>query len=342
MTTTDTTDSLAPAASEAPAASPASSAPLSPSASLAPAVREVVRDIQVAPDQLKAVVRGEELHADTPRDMRRLLAETVYNVFHSGRVDGHVPSRLRDRALEARLREAVPHSTITVPARVRGGPERNADGVRRLLVEREGIRFWAPESAVGAWEGAEPGEVIDLVMPSSRPALSPGFFLVDGSRQRRRQGDVLRVYVHVEDTESVVHVWGTALTFLEEREIPYRAKVLSTPELYARRDAVVVYLDDDFAPVAPELADALAPLPGLAAGVSSFTEELRPGIATAWEPTDTHPGRQGLSFGQHRATVLAAAMVEAAEDPSRAEELVAAHFVDAAIDPSGPAKNLAS
>ena len=63
----------------------------------------------------------------------------------------------------------------------------------------------------------------------------------------------------------------------------------------------------------------------------AFVRRLAPGVGTAWEPSDTHPGRQGLSFGQHRATVLAAALVDAAGDDP-VDHIVTA-FRDAGIDP---------
>ncbi|MFG2678580.1 T3SS effector HopA1 family protein [Streptomyces sp. NPDC048392] len=272
--------------------------------------------------------------------MRRLLSESIYDVHHAGQPDGQVPSRLRDRELEARLVEVVPHREITVRAVLRSGPERMTDdGPERFLVEREGVRFWAPRSALPGTVDGGPGDRVDLVMPSARPALSPGFFLVDGSRQRRGAKEVLRVYLHVADVEHAVGVWQAALTFLEDHAVPYRAKMLSAAELYPRRDSIVVYLDGELAAIAPELAEAVAQAPGLEPAVSSFAQELRPGIATAWEPVDTQPGMQGLSFGQHRATVLAAALVDSAEDPSQTERKVVEHFVAAAIDPARPAHN---
>lgn len=308
------------------------------STSLAPAISDVVRAIHVAADRLTARVRDRDIVADTPREMRRLLSESIYDVFHAGQPDGHVPSRLRDRKLEAQFAEVVPHRDITVRARVLSEPVRDADGAVHQLVRRDGVRFWAPQSALRA-EGAGPGDTVDLVVPSVRPALSPGFFLVDGSRQRTGGPAVLRVYLHVREVRQAVTVWQETLSYLEREGIGYRAKVLSAAELYPRRDAVVVYLDGDQEHVARAIARTVGHLPGIEPAVSSFTERLCPGVATAWEPTDTHAGRQGLSFGQHRATVLAAALVEAATDPDHTEQVVVRHFTEAAIDPANPARN---
>ncbi|MGW2041354.1 T3SS effector HopA1 family protein [Streptomyces virginiae] len=324
---------------------------------------EVIRRINVSADRSAARVGERETEAETPRELRRILSEAIYDVFHSGQQDAKIPTRLRDPAIEDRFAAVVPHADIIASAVARSGAEQDDKGNTRVLVEREGVRFWAPEgvlvTAGGPSAGADvnasdakdsqvkasdvkPGDVVRLRMPSARPGLSPGFFLVDGSTPRRGGCDVLRLYVNVTNVDDAIGVWGAALSFLEERGLPYRAKVLSAPELYPRRDALVVYLDGELAPVAPELAAALGDMPGIGADTSSFVEELRPGIATAWEPTDPHSGRQGLSFGQHRASVLATALVDSSDTPEAAERTVVERFTEAGIDPANPARNLPS
>lgn len=306
---------------------------------LSSGVLDVMRSVSVSSDRAKALVGDREIEADTPRELRRMLAEALYDVFHSGQGDSRIPTRLRDPALEARLAAAVPHTEIVTRARVQSSPEPDGKGGLRVLVERDGVRFWAPAAVLDASDPA-PGDIVGLRMPAARPGLSPGFFLVDGVRPRAGGREVLRLYVNVVDVDRAVRVWGAALAFLEEQELPYRAKVLSAPELYPRRDAVVVYLDAAVADAAPRLADHVRHLPGVGADVSSFVEELHPGIATAWEPADPHSGRQGLSFGQHRASVLATALVDSADRPETTEHTVAEQFARAGIDPANPARNL--
>jgi hypothetical protein len=313
---------------------------------LSSAVREVMAAISVSADRSKALVGEREIEAETPRELRRLLSEAVYDVFHSGQGDGKVPTRLRDADLEARFAAVVPHAEITTRAVARSEAERDSQGNVRILVEREGVRFWAPESvltgpaAPGEGAGPKPGDVLTISMPSMRPGLSPGFFLVDGSTPRKGGRGVLRLYINVRNVDDAVRVWGATLALLEERGLPYRAKVLSAPELYPRRDAVVVYLDDEVSHTAPLLAAEIGDMPGLGTETSAFVEALRPGIATAWEPADPHSGRQGLSFGQHRASVLATALVDSADEPDEAEATVVRRFAEAGIDPANPARNL--
>jgi hypothetical protein len=306
---------------------------------LSEGVRGVISSISVSPEQREATVAGREIEAETPRELRRILSESIYSVFHAGLPDGHVPARLRDREFESRLAAVVPHRHVAAQAVVRSESVRDADGAERVLVEREGVRFWAPATALSGAD-IRPGNQVGLALPAARPALSPGFFLVDGSTPRQRGRDVLRVYLHIRHVDAAVAVWKETLTFLERHAVPYRAKVLSAVEMYPRWDALVVYLDGIHSGVAPQLAEAVGDLPGIGTEVSAFAEELRPGIATAWEPSDAHAGRQALSFGQHRATVLAAALVEAVGyDPARTERLVVERLVEAGIDPEFPARN---
>ncbi|WFE30315.1 T3SS effector HopA1 family protein [Solwaraspora sp. WMMD791] len=307
---------------------------------LAESVREAVRQIRVSADRTTAVVGGREITAGFPRELRRLLAESIYNVLHSGQPDGQVPTRLRDDALERRLIAAVPHRQIEIRAVARSAVGHDAAGNPRILVEREGLRIWVPPTALTSTHHA-PGEPVSLTVPPWRAALSPGFFLVDGSRQRDPGRRVLRVYLHLVDVDHAVQAWGQVLNHLEAHQVPYRAKVLSARELYPRRDAIVVYLTDDHVHVATDLAGLARTLPGTAPQTSVFTDRLAPGVGTAWEPVDTVAGRQGLSFGQHRATVLAAALVEAADDLTRVDPLIVQRFTEAGIDPANPARNLA-
>jgi hypothetical protein len=60
----------------------------------------------------------------------------------------------------------------------------------------------------------------------------------------------------------------------------------------------------------------------------------------AWEPADPRPGRRNLSFGEHRANVLAEALISQIlhkRDKSR-ETVVMEALIDASIDPRNLAR----
>ncbi|WP_394621491.1 T3SS effector HopA1 family protein [Lentzea sp. JNUCC 0626] len=277
-------------------------------------------------------VNGHRLDADTRPQLVVRLTEWLYAELHAGMANRTLALALskRDRWLEQACTEVVPHAAAPVRAVLREAGE-------LLLVEWDGVLVRVPR----AWTAGLPavGETVDLLVPPARPALSPGFLFVNGSRPVERTSPLLRVYVHVSDPDSAVGAWRAVLRALESASVAYQAKVLSRARQYPRRDAIVVYLPS--AAAAPLVADAVRGLPGIPDETSVFTERLAAGVATAWEPADPRPGRTGLSFGQHRCLVLAHALLDAADSGEPSEPVIVRAFRDAGIDPLHPARNIA-
>ncbi|CAL9327094.1 T3SS effector HopA1 family protein [Streptomyces sp. SudanB182_2057] len=309
-------------------------------ATLPDRLTEAVRRTWVSEDLMAARVGDRELTAEHPRELQRALSTTLYEELHAGMVEkepGAVPYHLRDPRFEEQLAAGVPHRTTTRLVPVRAVP---ADGDSRILVEREGVRVWMPLADVQDDGPFALDQKVTVAVTAARPALSPGFFLVDGARPvERGPGALLRVYLHLTDAEGAIGVWSDALHFLEGRHANYRAKVLSARPLYPRRDALVVYLRHGSWDLAHDLAQALRGQPALGDGVSLFARPLAPGIAAAWEPADQRPGMRGLSFGQHRAGVLAQALIEQRKTSGNLEEIVLRHFAEAGISATDPAEN---
>ncbi|MEU8658531.1 T3SS effector HopA1 family protein [Actinoplanes philippinensis] len=294
--------------------------------------------VTVAPDRASATVGDRTVESESPRELRRLLAEAIYDVLHAGqRVEkDKLPFRLRDDELESRFAAAMPHRGTTVRARYHGARRTANNGREMVLVERDGVRVWVPGAAV---PDTDPGPFVDLTVPAMRPALSPGFFLVDGSTPQPARSEMLRVYVHLTAWEPAAEVFGRVLGALEDGGVPYRAKILSSRLLYPRRDALVVYLDRPWWAAPHRVAEVVRDRPGLGAATSVFTEPLGPGVAVAWEPDDARPAMKGLSFGQHRATALATALLA---DGGSLEDALSEAFAEAGIDPVRPARNTSS
>jgi len=305
---------------------------------IAARLREALDAVLVEPGGLQATVGERELEADTPRELRQTLANTLYDVLHAGRPEdnGEQPRTLREPALEAQLAAATPQADTLVGAVLVAEED---DGA---IVELDGVRVKVPTPAL-TQRGA-PGEPAQLRLGAARPALSPGFFLADGSRgTRSRTGATRRVYVHLRTPAAAAPAWGAVLGRLEALGLPYRAKVSSSSRLFPRRDGLVVYLGPDAWHAAEELTGVVAGLQGAGTEVSAFADPLAPGLATAWEPEDPRPGRAGLSFGQHRALAVAEGLVAHArgEAPSR-EAGVAEALTAANVDPAQPGRNLDS
>jgi len=302
---------------------------------------EALGSVRVADDLMSARVGGRHITAETPRELQRQLAVAMYEELHAGmaeREPGTVPFHLQDPRLEEQLAAAVPHRTTTRTAVVRAVP---AEGDSRILLEREGVRVWAPRADVRDDGPYALGQRVSVTVTAVRPALSPGFFLVDGSRAAAPGfGELLRVYVHLTDADAAVGAWGKTLGLLEEQGAHYRAKVLSARSLYPRRDALVVYLRQESWSLAHDLAGALRGLPGRGDDVSLFARPLAPGVAVAQEPADRRPGMRGLSFGQHRAGVLAQVLIEQRKTSGELAEILLHRFTEAGISATDPADNV--
>jgi hypothetical protein len=210
-----------------------------------------------------------------------------------------------------------------------------------LRVRLNGLRVDLPESAVVS----QAGDAITLAVEADRPGLSPGFFLTGSCTPATPTGPTLRLYAHLDDPDAAAPVWGALVAFLDSLDIGWQAKILSARHLYPRNDAVVVYLRRDGWRHARAIAEMLESGGLLAEGISPFTKRITDSVSCAFEPNDIRPVRKGMSFGQHRADVLAEAMVTFATDEGQGRTLndvVYTSFVDAGIDPYEPARNLSS
>ncbi|MEU8971275.1 T3SS effector HopA1 family protein [Streptomyces monashensis] len=311
---------------------------------LAPRIAASLADIHVEPGGLKAVAGKDTFEGDSAPVVAKKLASGLYQTLHVGRSEALTsrPRSYRDRDLDHRLAGAMPHERTRTQALIQAcRPERN-----EAIVELDGLRVRIPpEAVITPLPDTLPGPVT-VTLPAARPGLSPGFFLADGSLGKERSGDMLRLYVHLTRPEAAPDAWHTVLTYLEKAGLPYRAKISSSPHLYPRRDAFVVYLGPRAQHAVPALAEQLKGLDGMGESTSPFAREVAPGIGVAWEPADRRAGHKGQSFGEHRTAILAEALVQHAllpdEDLTEAAEMVASAFLDASIDPLDPARNLDS
>ncbi|MGV2917605.1 T3SS effector HopA1 family protein [Streptomyces alfalfae] len=308
-----------------------------------PAVMTALEGIAIASDGLTAQAWGKELEGKTPNDLSGRLGTYLYQHLHAGMPDqGKNRQRsLRDPKFDQRLADVMPHRTTVVSGSVVSTPD-GADAI----IEIDRIRVRIPRAQL-AEPIADPSvDEVALRVPAPRPALSPGFFLADGSLGRAVGAGpkTLRVYVHVVDPDAAVAAWGTVLTHLEGLGVRYRAKVTSGARLFPRRDGLVVYLGPDAWDAAAEVATCVQELSGLGRTTSPFTHRLATGVSVAWEPDDLRPGKRSLSFGEHRCQAVAEALVSHAvrTDSGSPDSAVAEAFLNAGVDPLMPARNLSS
>ncbi|MET7934801.1 T3SS effector HopA1 family protein [Streptomyces sp. NPDC005322] len=313
--------------------------PVSGHGPLDPGLAAVLDGVTLAPDGLHATVDGRELTAETGRQLRQELIGAVYEAFHVGHVFGEQrPRSFRDPWLEERLAARTPHTTTPVPA-VPYRPEgEGAGGADSRIAVIGGLRV----RLTGAREFTD-GTVR---LPAARPGLSPGFFLVDGSRGTTARGAVLRLYLQLDDPDEAIRLWGGTLRHLEDAGVGYRAKVTSSRQLFPRRDGLVVYLGRDAWDIVPGLVEEVRQpaKAGREEPASPFAKSLAPGVAIAWEPRDERPGRRGMSFGQHRAAAVVDALFDTLEgrpgEIGRSpDECLIRRLKEANIDPAAVYRN---
>lgn len=295
--------------------------------------------VRVTGGGLKAETAGEVLEADNPQSLARKLGAALYDTLHSGREKPQTeqPTSLRHAGLDAALQEATGGRTTVARAHF------VAEGDGHSVVVLDGLRVRVPVEAVTE----RSGDQVSVRLPCARPGLSTGFFLANSSRPSPAgRGPLLRLYGHLDSPDHAPEVWRRLVDFLEDADVPWQAKIASSPSVYPRHDAVVVYLPRPSWRTARRCAELLQSTGLLAEGTSPFTKPVTASVGCAFEPDDPHPGRRDLSFGQHRTQIFAEALVRHAAAPVDEEEsledALASAFVDAGIDPSEPARNLSS
>lgn len=293
---------------------------------------------------LSGTVAGRTISSETRREAENLVTVALYDVLHAGQemnLAQH-PSRLRDHEFEARLYDSVRGYRTSVAGTVCAPavPDRAPDDA--ILVNRQGVRIWIPSDEVVTADGSgdvRPGTSVRFDVASARPALSPGFFVYDSPRVLDLNGPALRLYVHLTNPDDAVSVWRRVSEDARATGIAFRMKILSSRALYPRRDAIVVYTSADDAPVLAQLASSLTGTEGVGDEASLFVHRLGPGLGLACEPADPDPVRAGLSFGQHRAAVIADAALTAQEQNRDPKDVVVEMMLAANIDPLRPYLN---
>lgn len=293
------------------------------------ALAQLIDTVRVHPDRRRAEVGELELEATGTAELRALLASALYERFHTAGPRDARPVR-RDLGLERSLDEATPHRESELTGRFVG---RGDD--RSVLLH--GVRVAVPAHLV-----RPEGDLALVRVPSTRAALSPGFFLADGSRGvGRGDGLTCRVYLHVLDSHTAPGIWAAVLAELEGAELRYRAKILSSPASYPRQDALVVYLERECWDVAFALAVAVRGLTGIGTSTSPFCERIAPGVARACEPVDARPGWTGLSFGEHRSRAVAEGLLAARGSSGDVRARAVADALRAAgVNPANPHLNV--
>ena len=303
-----------------------------------PALVGVLTDgVRVADDLRSAEAFGRAVHADGRADLTGPLALALYDALHLRRSPRHPSApNPRDRDFEHALIRVLPHREIV---RATTLLRREDD---RLLLDRGGVRVWSPAHRLTEEHRNRERGPVDVVVPSFDGAVSPGYFMMEGARPPRPGRPALRLYAHVADPGSAPAVLRDVVRVLEAAGAAHRTKVCADRDEYPRADALVVYLDAGGADALPALCAALEGHEGLAPVTSALARRLTDGVAIAWEPGDERPGGRGLSFGLHRCTALATALVDTAATRTDLGRRLEERLREASVDPHRPWRNTTS
>lgn len=306
--------------------------------SLPPVLAGLLDEVHVTPDCLGARFGAHAVTATEPRDLEKRLGHLLYEVAHLRRREpiGTRARMVRDSGFEQQLAAVVPNPWVTVPVQqvVLPAEERSAD---EEVVRFMGVRVRVPRTAV--LEGDGMGVGLRLRTESWHAALSPGFLLAHGP-EPLPTGPLIRLYVSPRDDRCSVEVWQAVLKALTDLVPAHRAKVASVRWFHPRSDAITVYLPATSAGHLPAVVNRV-PRDLLRPETSLLCRRLGDGAAAAEEPADPTAGREGLSFGEHRASLLAQALVAGARSGSGWR----AHAMDVLragnVEPAAPWRNLA-
>lgn len=172
----------------------------------------------------------------------------------------------------------------------------------RLVLDRLGVRFWSsPEGVL-----LNPDGTLSVRMPNEYFDMNPGFYFALGDIDLRQESNQLvRIYWHL-TSSGAARIIEAATTLLNRNEIAFQLKVLGDPLAYRRCDAGVIYLlRRDYQRSVPILRQLFtAVCDHVRPRTSWFAKPIAPGVGLAEDPGD------GGSFGEHRARLLAAILLE--------------------------------
>jgi hypothetical protein len=186
----------------------------------------------------------------------------------------------------------------------------------------------------------QPGLLVCLSLPGERKNISPGYYMALSN-----QGDIsndalplVRIYWNLKREGAVIFI-SHFTRLLNEANIFFHIKVLNNPYAYIRCDAGVMYFcKTDYEVISSIFYNAYTKIASyLKLNIPVFTKFIAPGIGLAEDP-GTHE-----SFGQHRCSILADALISAYErgvrSLDRKLEIIEEHFAAKRIHLNTPYLN---
>lgn len=282
---------------------------------------------------------GRALDGTTFKSWMGSLAVRLYTAIHSGQ-DGMPEGSDFDYAFDTESEMIISSATpmkwryVDCPVVLR---PTNLSG---LVVYSQGLRVFVPENRVKV----DKGDVAKIRMTAIETRLSAGFVFFNSTDSvAEGSGRILRLYLNEPSIDAAVESWRTIMAWQQEAGVRLRAKILSRRNQYPRRDAIVVYFNQNSWSHLRDLLRVLTERRSDRLETSTLCQRVGPGLSIAWEPYDPEGvGRRSISFGEHRTETIAKALLMNWWVDEGFQERVIAHLEQANIDPDNVWRNLDS
>ena len=146
---------------------------------------------------------------------------------------------------------------------------------------------------------------VHLIRYKEDKNAQPVFYYLFGEKMQHSTINLSRIYFNITAQGAPLLVNQVSLLF-NKYSIPFSFKCLNHSDLYTRNDSAVLYIEKQYLNIASALLNNIIPVirPYLKPYVPLFTMMIHPGISFAEDPGN------GNSFGMHRCTMLAGALME--------------------------------
>lgn len=186
----------------------------------------------------------------------------------------------------------------------------------------------------------ETGQTVTVLFPKEDKHRQPTFHYVFSNHSLNPSQHLTRIYWNCisEGAPVLINILTQKLNYYN---IPFLFKCLNHPDLYFRRDAAVLYIEDAMLSiikmVLPEICDAMKEY--MEEDVPLFAYPYAKGVGIAESPNAQE------SFGMNRVTIIAETLFQTAHKKLVADAVVneiAAAFVQRGIDPKATFLNKGS